>query len=346
MPPARTAGDDLAIEVRDLVKTFRRPRRKEGRLGALRTLMTREYETVRAVDGVSFDVRRGEVVGYIGSNGAGKSTTIKMLTGVLEPTAGTVRVNGAAPTADRKENARRIGVVFGQKSQLWWDLPLVDSFRLIASLYSIADDRYRRNLARLDEVLGFAEFLHTPVRQLSLGQRMRGDLAASMLHDPEVLYLDEPTIGLDVHSKERVVGFVEAISGPGRTTVVLTTHDLADIERTCERVVLIDRGTVAFDGRVGDLKAACTPERVLTVDYEPRDGGAPPAFSAGRAMGPAVVSAAAPGRVSLRMPSAHSVVPTVLEAVERECRIVDLSISETSLESVVRQLIPEGRRSS
>ncbi|SBU94055.1 ABC-2 type transport system ATP-binding protein [Streptomyces sp. Ncost-T6T-1] len=343
MSPTDIDATDHVIEVRDLVKVFRRPRHREGRFGALRTLVSREYETVRAVDGVSFGIRQGEVVGYIGSNGAGKSTTIKMLTGVLEPTSGTVLVNGEAPARNRKENARRIGVAFGQRSQLWWDLPLVDSFRLLAALYGIERDRYEKNLARLDGVLGFSGFLHTPVRQLSLGQRMRGDLAAAMLHDPEVLYLDEPTIGLDVYSKDRVVDFIEAISGPKRTTVILTTHDLADIERLCERVILIDQGMVAFDGLVGKLKSTYMPERILTVDYEPREDGTAPDFSTGRAVGPAVVSASAPGRVSLRLPSTHSAMPTVLAAVEEECSISDLSIAETSLEDVVKQLLPEGR---
>ncbi|MYQ78958.1 ATP-binding cassette domain-containing protein [Streptomyces sp. SID4923] len=290
---------------------------------------------VRAVDGISFSVDAGEVVGYIGPNGAGKSTTIKLLTGVLEPTSGSVHVAGSAPSRNRRENAQRIGAVFGHRSQLWWDLPLVESMKLLAALYDVDPKAYRSQLAYLDQVLGLDEILPTPVRQLSLGQRMRGDLAAAFLHQPSVLYLDEPTIGLDVHAKDRVCGFIEQVSQERRATIVLTTHDLADIERLCDRVVLIDRGTVAFDGPVKELKASYASERVLKVRYE---AGGSDELTLGQPLASGTVVSAAPGEVSLRLPAIASAVPTALSEIGRLGHIVDLSIEETSLEEVIKQV--------
>ncbi|MEU1088399.1 ATP-binding cassette domain-containing protein [Streptomyces sp. NPDC005892] len=326
--------------MRDLTKDFRRPHRRSGRFSAIRTLLTTRYEVVRAVNEISFTVQAGEVVGYIGSNGAGKSTTIKMLTGVLGPTAGTVLVDGRRPSEARKETARRIGVVFGQRSQLWWDLPLVESLELIADIYGVEPDRYRHNLARIDGVLGLSEFLTTPVRQLSLGRRMRGDLAAAVLHDPAVLFLDEPTIGLDVHTRDRVIDFVRLMNEEQGTTVVLTTHDLADIERLCSRVILIDHGSVAYDGTVERLKAAYRAERTLTVAYDvgPAQNTGTTTFAVGQALGPGTVVESVPGRVRILLPTNASAVPSVLADVGARCAITDLSIAENSLENVVKEL--------
>ncbi|HEY0869732.1 MAG TPA: ATP-binding cassette domain-containing protein, partial [Acidothermaceae bacterium] len=200
------------IRVENLVKEFRRPRKQEGRFGTVRTLFTRQFDSVRAVDEVNFAIEPGELVGYIGPNGAGKSTTIKMMTGILVPTSGTVEVGGLVPWRERERNAMQIGVVFGQRSQLWWDLPLIESFNLIAKLYRVPDPKYKRNLDRFIALLDMEEFLERPVRQLSLGQRMRGDLAASMLYEPQILYLDEPTIGLDVVAKENMRIFIEEMN--------------------------------------------------------------------------------------------------------------------------------------
>jgi ABC-2 type transport system ATP-binding protein len=262
------------ICVRDLVKEFSRPKRQPGLLGGVRTLFTRDQVVTRAVDGVSFEVEQGELLGYIGPNGAGKSTTIKMLTGILVPTAGSVEVAGRVPWKQREENALHIGAVFGQRSQLWWDLPLSESFNLVAKLYRLPPEDYARNLARFRALLDLDEFLAMPVRQLSLGQRMRGDLAAAMLYNPKVLYLDEPTIGLDVVAKERIRAFIAAMNRAEHTTIVLTTHDLGDIERLCSRVILIDHGKVLYDGSVEQLKARYAPHRVLVVQLAP---GSPPA---------------------------------------------------------------------
>ncbi|WP_246574540.1 ABC transporter ATP-binding protein [Streptomyces genisteinicus] len=329
-----------SIEVRNLTKEFRRPRRRSGRFAAVRTLLATDHEVVRAVDDISFTVRAGEAVGCIGSNGAGKSTTIKMLTGVLAPTSGTVRLDGRDPAGARKETARRIGVVFGQRSQLWWDLPLVESLELVADIHGVEPARYRRNLARAEAVLGLSDFLTTPVRQLSLGRRVRGDLAAAVLHDPAVLFLDEPTIGLDVHTRDRVIDFVRSLNGEQGTTVVLTTHDLADIERLCRRVILIDAGSIAYDGTVTRLKAAYRARRTLTVTYDAVEAGdaGSAVFAAGRTLGEGTVVEASPGRVRVALPASASAVPAILAEVGQRCAVTDLSIDENSLENVVKEL--------
>ncbi|MGH3071654.1 MAG: ABC transporter ATP-binding protein, partial [Gaiellaceae bacterium] len=222
------------IQLRDVYKRFV-VRAKTGRL-------RRERREVRAVDGISYEIEPGAMVGYLGPNGAGKSTTVKMLTGILVPSAGEIRVAGLDPSRQRIELTRRIGVVFGQRSQLWWDLPLADSFDLLRHIYRVPAARHRENLDRFTEVLGLGPFLDTPVRQLSLGQRMRGELTAALLHDPEVIFLDEPTIGLDVVAKQRVRQFLVELNRERGVTVLLTTHDLGDIERLCSRLVVIDQG--------------------------------------------------------------------------------------------------------
>ncbi|MEU7898696.1 ATP-binding cassette domain-containing protein [Nonomuraea sp. NPDC049152] len=253
------------IRVERLTKVFRRPRTFTGPLGAVRTLLTRQYDERTAVDDVSFDIAEGEVVGYLGPNGAGKSTTVKMLTGILTPTGGLVEVAGRVPWRERNANARAVGVVFGQRSQLWWDLPLIESLRLVGDLYDVPAARFTWSLKRMRDLLGLDDFLDTPVRQLSLGQRMRGDLAAAMLYEPPILYLDEPTVGLDVLAKQAVREFIVDTNRTGRTTVLLTTHDLADVEALCKRIILIDKGRVLYDGGIDALVSAYAPPRRLVV---------------------------------------------------------------------------------
>src|SRR5262245_6890263 len=255
------------IRVRDLVKEFRTAKRQPGLLGGLRTLLTTEQVVTRAVDGVGFDVEEGELVGYLGPNGAGKSTTIKMLTGILVPTSGQVEVAGRIPWRERERNALDIGVVFGQRSQLWWDLPLIESFKLIGKLYRVTPQEFVRNLDRFTHLLGLDAFLATPVRQLSLGQRMRGDLAAVMLYEPRILYLDEPTVGLDVVAKDRMLTFIAEVNRESATTIILTTHDLQDVERLCRRIILIDHGRVLYDGPVERLVDRYAPHRMLVVQF-------------------------------------------------------------------------------
>ncbi|MFD5917269.1 ATP-binding cassette domain-containing protein [Kitasatospora sp. NPDC058201] len=312
------------IELDDVRRTFT-VRAKVGRL-------RREKREVRAVNGLSFTVRAGECVGYIGPNGAGKSTTIKMLTGILVPTAGRLRVAGVDPARERVALARRIGVVFGQRTTLWWDLPLRDSYELARRIYRIPEHRYRANLERCVELLDLGALLDTPVRQLSLGQRMRGDLAAALLHDPQVLYLDEPTIGLDVVSKGKVREFLREVNRDRGTTVLLTTHDLTDIEQLCDRVMVIDHGRVVYDGGLDGLHAAGESERTLVVDLaEAR----PPIEVAGAR----VVRVEGP-RQWLAFPAQQSAAPIVAAVAERY-PLVDLSVREPAIEDVIARMYAE-----
>src|SRR6202140_3997755 len=253
------------IEAADLRKVFRRIVRRPGIGGAVRALFSREYEDKIAVDGVNFTLAEGELVGYLGPNGAGKSTTIKILTGILVPTSGSVRVSGIVPYQRRQENAENIGVVFGQRSQLYWDLPLRESFELLRAIYDVPRNRYLENLAHFSAILDLERFLDTPVRQLSLGERMRGDFAAAMLHDPKIVYLDEPTIGLDVVAKEAIREFIATVNRERGTTVILTTHDLADVERLSRRIILIDEGTVIYDGPLERPRTEYGTHRTLVV---------------------------------------------------------------------------------
>ena len=234
--------------------------------GLTRTFRVRGRTDVEAVKELSFEIEAGEMVGYIGPNGAGKSTTIKMLTGILVPTSGTIRVAGVDPSRKRTQLARRIGVVFGQRTTLWWDLPLRDSFDLLQKIYKTDPARHRANLAEFVELLGLGDLLDIPVRQLSLGQRMRGDITAALLHDPEILYLDEPTIGLDVVSKGRLREFLRTLNAERGTTLLLTTHDLQDIEALCRRVIVIDHGTAVYDGTLAGLHQQGGSTRTLVVD--------------------------------------------------------------------------------
>ncbi|MCQ4084096.1 ATP-binding cassette domain-containing protein [Streptomyces sp. RB6PN25] len=308
------------IRLERVEKVFK-VRRRVGRLRRVRT-------EVRAVDGISFDIARGEMVGYIGPNGAGKSTTIKMLTGILVPSGGRVRVAGIDPARERTRVARRIGVVFGQRTTLWWDLPLRDSYELVRRLYRVPDARYDRNLARCVELLDLGPLLDVPVRQLSLGQRMRGDIAAALLHDPEVLYLDEPTIGLDVVSKAKVRGFLREVNDGG-TTVLLTTHDLTDIEQLCTRVMVIDHGRLVHDGDLAGLHGAGDSERTLVVDFE-------------RELPPVRIAGARPVKVEgprqwLAFPASASAAPLVAELAA--CYpLVDLSVREPAIEDVIARM--------
>ena len=254
------------IVVENLVKTFRIARRAPGLWGSVRGLLKRDVREIRALDEVSFTISRGELVGYIGPNGAGKSTTVKILSGILVPDSGRVSVMDQTPWLDRIEYVRRIGVVFGQRTQLWWDLPVIESFDLLRDIFRIPPDRYRKSRDELIEVLELQELLDTTVRQLSLGQRMRCDLAAALLHEPELLFLDEPTIGLDAMSKLAVREFVGRLNKQRGVTVILTTHDMDDIEALCRRVLVIGDGRILSDGTLTDLRSSVTRERWLTVD--------------------------------------------------------------------------------
>lgn len=254
------------ISVDGLCKRFCIAKRKTGWLGAVTSLFSREYVTRQALDEVSFEVNEGELVGYIGPNGAGKSTTVKILSGILVPDEGRVSVFGKTPWEHRIETVRQLGVVFGQRTQLWWDLPVMDSFELLRDIYKIPPDEYRRNLNLLVDILHLASLCDTPVRQLSLGQRMRCDLAASLLHSPKILFLDEPTIGLDAVSKLAVRDFIRQLNREHGTTLLLTTHDMDDIESLCSRVLILNQGKIYLDGSLDDLRKKMAPERRLIID--------------------------------------------------------------------------------
>ena len=242
------------ISVKDLSKTFKKPIREEGLKGMIKALFSRKYEEVRAVDGISFDIEEGEIVGYIGANGAGKSTTIKMMCGILHPTGGSVTVDGLDFNKNRQQINRRMGVVFGQKTQLWWDIPLIETFKILKSIYEVSDEDYNERFEYLCDLLDMKPFLTQTVRSLSLGQRMRADFAAALLHSPKIVYLDEPTIGLDVLVKDKIRGAIKELNKKYNITVILTTHDMKDIEELCNRIIIIDKGKILYDGSLANIK--------------------------------------------------------------------------------------------
>ena len=325
---------DPIVVASDLAKSFRVPVRRPGRFGILRGLVRGDSDVRHAVSGVSFELDQGEAVGYVGPNGAGKSTTIKMLTGILQPTAGDARVVGIVPWREREKNAFNIGVVFGQRSQLWWDLPLAESFELVRRMYRIDSDRYKRNLDRFRSLLDLDDFIDSPVRQLSLGQRMRGELTAALLHDPRVVYLDEPTVGLDVVARERIRTFIAEINRENGTTILLTTHDLADIERLCSRIILIDHGRIAFDGPVDRFKSDHAPYRELVVHLASLgDQSGSPRDVAGLSL-----IAEEPGLLRYRFDPATTPVHVAVGVVAAQFAVADLSIVEPDLESIVRDI--------
>ncbi len=270
------------IEATGLSKTFRVAKRRPGLFGSLRSIVDPEVRQVRAVQDLALRVEPGEIIGLVGPNGAGKSTTIKMLTGILMPSAGQVRVAGFNPLHQRREMAAHIGVVFGQRTQLWWDLPLIDSLRLLRHLYRVPETRHNANLTRMRELLDLDEFIHTPVRQLSLGQRMRGDLAAALLHDPKLLYLDEPTIGLDVVAKARIREFLLRVNAEQGMTILITTHDMDDVEMLCPRLLIVDHGRKLYDGGLSEIRERFGGERALVAVLDPTELASLPHDDAGQ----------------------------------------------------------------
>ncbi|MCP4204324.1 MAG: ATP-binding cassette domain-containing protein [bacterium] len=320
------------IEVERARKVFRVAQKTPGLGGSLKALFRPNMKDVVAVDEVSFRVDPGEMVGYIGVNGAGKSTTIKMLTGILVPTAGRITVMGRVPHRERVANAAEIGVVFGQRTQLWWDLPLIESLTLIGHIYQVDRDRYKGLLAEFAEALELEPLFKVPVRELSLGQKMRAELAATLIHEPRVVYLDEPTIGLDLIVKERIREFIKARNRERGTTVILTTHDLGDIEELCDRVIIIDHGKLIFDGPLATIKDRFGAHRTINFDIAGTvDDLRLPA-------GAEQIETGEPGRVSLRFDrratSASRVAATVMEQAE----VLDFFITEPDLSSIVRQI--------
>ena len=321
------------IIVENLVKTFRIAERRPGMWGAVRGLVHRRHRTVHALDGISFSLERGELVGYIGPNGAGKSTTVKALSGILVPDSGRCEINGRVPWRERIAHVRDIGVVFGQRTQLWWDLPVIESFELLRDIYRVPDKTYGRSRDELIALLDLEPLLDTPVRQLSLGQRMRCDLAAALLHAPSILFLDEPTIGLDAVSKLAVRDFVKRLNRTRGVTVILTTHDMDDIEALCSRVILISDGRILLDGTLESLRASVTTERRLIVDLFEEDGDI--------SHPDAEVVSREGGRVHLRFdPDRISPADLIGDITSRHA-IRDLFVENPPIEEVVARLYAE-----
>lgn len=331
---------NAVVRAHQLSKVFKVATRGRGFLGSVRALTSRSYREVQAVRDVSFSIRPGEIVGYLGPNGAGKSTTIKMLSGILHPSGGEVQVAGFSPQRERTEVARRIGAVFGQRTQLWWDLPVADSLELLAAMYDVPADRLRAQRARFTQLLGLDEFIDVPVRKLSLGQRMRADLAAALLHEPPVLFLDEPTIGLDVVAKSRIRDFLGTLNRETGVTVLLTTHDLTDIEQLCDRVIVINHGCLVYDDSIDQLrKRAGVPTR-MTVEFAPST----PVDMTGieRLPGPYTVVEQDGVWLTVTFDRAQIGAGSVITSLAQYGEIRDVRIAEPNLEEIIRRLYDDG----
>lgn len=321
------------ISARQLQKHFKIKKHHKGAWGSLRNLFTRQVQIVKAVDNLNFDISAGELVGYLGPNGAGKSTTIKMLTGLLVPTAGELVVNGRIPWKERQAYVNNIGAVFGQRTTLWWDLPVIESLELLKHIYKIPAPTFKQNLAEFKKMLELDPFLNTPVRSLSLGQRMRADICAALMHNPRLLFLDEPTIGLDVVAKERIRQFIQYINRQKGTTILLTTHDMADVQRLCQRVMIIDKGKLLFDGGLTQLQDQFGTKRELIVEFAE-------SYPDIQVPG-AVVSEQNNGRVTYQFDRQETSASELIGRLSLKFRIQDLSVREPDIEMTIRRIYEE-----
>jgi ABC-2 type transport system ATP-binding protein len=324
---------DPIIYVSDLSKIFTQSKHYRGFWGSFRNLISRQSYQVKAVEGVTFSICTGECVGYIGPNGAGKSTTIKILSGLLVPSGGKVVVNGHIPWRERIKYVAKIGVVFGQRTTLWWDLPVIESFELIRHIYKIPQYQYQANLNDFRELLELDAFIDTPVRSLSLGQRMRADICAALLHDPDILFLDEPTIGLDVVAKERIRQFIRQVNQSRKTTILLTTHDLSDVEKLCERVMILDKGHLLYDGSLHELQSKFGGKRKLMVDLTED-------YPIIRVRGAELVSREG-NRVTFAFERDKVTASELIQGLSERYRIRDLSVQEPEIENTVRRIYEE-----
>lgn len=324
------------INVEDLKKEYKITVKKEGLAGAILSLFNPKFEIKQAVKGVSFNIEEGEMVGYIGANGAGKSTTIKMLTGILTPSSGKVLIDGLEPTKDRIKNNMKIGAVFGQRTQLWWDIPVIESYKLIQKIYEIPIETYKENIEYFSDTLGLKELLHVPVRQLSLGQKMRCEIAAAFLHNPKIVYLDEPTIGLDFMVKEKIRRFIKQLNKDKKTTVILTTHDLQDIEEICSRIIIIDKGSIMFDGDLEEIREEFSKYAVanilvkeVTQDLQ--------VFLSSENTGFEVLSIDE-NNVHIKFDRSEITIAGIFERLSNHGTILDLSIQDISIDTIVKTL--------
>ena len=323
------------IDVKKLTKTYKRNIKKEGLSGAVLNLFNPKYEHLTAVNDISFSIDSGELVGYIGANGAGKSTTIKMLTGILTPTSGEITVNGFIPYKQRIKNNFKIGTVFGQRTQLWWDIAPIESYKLLRRMYEIPATVYERNIAFYSEMLDLKDLINVPVRQLSLGQKMRCEIAAAFLHNPLVVYLDEPTIGLDIMVKDKIRYFIKEINREMGTTVILTTHDMQDIEEICQRIMIIDKGSILYDGGIKDIKAKFGKYRIIRFDVKNTTGSFEDLFE--KTEDVSVLSTDG-NSVEIKFNREKFGPPEVISLVSQRAEILDLTIEEPSIESIVKEL--------
>lgn len=327
------------IQVENLTKEFKLYKKQPGFMGTVKGLFSREVELKKAVDKISFSIAEGEMVGYIGANGAGKSTTIKMMTGILVPTSGSCTVNGIVPYENRQENAKQIGVVFGQRTQLWWDLPLTETFSILKEIYEISDEDYKKRMEFFQEVLDINEFISSPVRTLSLGQRMRADLAAALIHNPKILYLDEPTIGLDVIVKENIRKAIKEINKEYKTTVILTTHDLSDIEELCDRIIIIDKGICVYDGSIRNIKETYGYMRIVQTFV--KDVKAAKGIDIAKAFNLSSEDAVTSIKDSSLIVSFNKnkiSISDIVGHIMSRLQVVDINIKETDIEEIVKNI--------
>ncbi|MBR3422378.1 MAG: ATP-binding cassette domain-containing protein [Ruminococcus sp.] len=327
------------IDIKNITKEFKVLNRREGLAGSIKDLFSRDYKIVKAVDNVTMSIEQGEIVGYLGPNGAGKSTTIKMMTGVLEPTSGEILVNGRLPYKNRSKNAQNIGVVFGQRSQLWWALPLVESFKLLKDIYQISDEQYDGMMKLYQSLVDIEPLLHKPVRQMSLGQRTLSDILAAFLHDPKIVFLDEPTIGLDVSMKAKIRTLIQALNKEKNTTVILTTHDMGDVDALCRRIVIIDKGKMLYDNDISHLKGFFGSYRTLKIRV---DGDLKKESEQIAKEFPVCKVSADDEWISILVDEAKITVMEVLTKLQKECRVRDMQLEEISTEDVIKKIYEEG----
>lgn len=327
------------IEIKNITKEFKVLNRREGLKGSLKDLFSRDYKIVRAVDNISMSIEQGEIVGYLGPNGAGKSTTIKMMTGILEPTSGEILVGGNVPYQNRTKNAQEIGVVFGQRSQLWWALPLIESFKILKDIYGVSDEDYNDMLTLYKSLVDIEPLLHKPVRQMSLGQRTLSDILAAFLHNPKIVFLDEPTIGLDVSMKSKIRTLIHALNKEKNTTVILTTHDMGDVDALCQRIVIIDKGKMLYDNDIEHLKNFFGSYRTLKIRI---DGDLKQQAEKIQYELSGFSVSADDEWISILVDEEKSKVMEVLSQLQKSYQIRDMQLEEISTEDVIKKIYEEG----
>lgn len=342
------------IRMEHICKEFKVAKRREGLRGSIRDLFSREYQILAAVKDVSLDIAPGEMVGYLGPNGAGKSTTIKMMTGILEPTSGQILVNGKVPYENRTRNAQDIGVVFGQRTQLWWALPVIESFRILKEIYGIPDKDYKDNLEYFDELVGAGKLYHKTVREMSLGQRTLCDILAAFLHNPSVVFMDEPTIGLDVSMKGKIRQLVGSLNETKRTTVILTTHDMGDVDALCRRIIIIDKGTMIYDNDIAHLQQYFGAYRTVRLQFGKEEANLLPEVLEKQAeqvqtwirdkfpQASSTVVTAEEGWIQILLNEEEVRLMKLIDCVQENRRILDLNLQEISTESVIRKIYEGG----